>query len=174
MLPSLAVRLTEELGFGFSESSLKYMQLFYLRYPVLLEIRHSPRDESNDGWPVSLNFPTPSLSARALQRIRIRGSPNPSHARRRSLLSRPDFLPRQAAVASAPTDRQREYLEFIKKFMHRFGVAPAESDIQRHFLVSAPSVNQMIRTLEQKGFLVRDRDWSGHAVPRSIRVLWES
>jgi hypothetical protein len=89
-------------------------------------------------------------------------------------LTKPQRSSTGAAVASAPTDRQREYLEFIKKFMHRFGVAPAESDIQRHFLVSAPSVNQMIRTLEQKGFLVRDRDWSGHAVPRSIRVLWES
>lgn len=73
-----------------------------------------------------------------------------------------------------PTPRQREYLEFIKKYMHRFGVAPAESDIERHFLVSAPSVNQMIRTLERRGFIERDRDWwRGQAAARSIRVLWE-
>jgi hypothetical protein len=72
-----------------------------------------------------------------------------------------------------PTGRQHEYLDFIKKYMHRFGVAPAETDIERHFLVSAPSVNQMIRTLERRGFIVRDRDWLGHTVPRSIRVLWE-
>jgi len=34
-------------------------------------------------------------------------------------------------------------------------------------------VNQMIRTLEKKGFISRDRDWFGQTVPRSIRVLWD-
>ena len=72
-----------------------------------------------------------------------------------------------------PTRRQREYLEFIKRYIHRFGVAPAESDIRRHFMVSPPSVNQMMRTLEQRGFITRERDFSGQAVPRSIRVLLE-
>jgi hypothetical protein len=74
---------------------------------------------------------------------------------------------------SEPTRRQKEYLDFIKRYMHRFGVAPAETDIQRHFLVSAPSVNQMIRTLERRGFISRDRDWIGQTVPRSIRVVWD-
>ena len=74
---------------------------------------------------------------------------------------------------SGPTRRQKQYLEFIKKYMHRFGVAPSEQDIQRHFLVSAPSVNQMIRTLERAGFIVRDRDWYGRTTPRSIRVIWD-
>lgn len=76
-------------------------------------------------------------------------------------------------AGSEPTRRQREYLAFVKKYMHRFGVAPAESDIQRHFLVSAPSVNQMVRTLERRGFIERDHDWYGQAVPRSIRVVWD-
>ena len=43
------------------------------------------------------------------------------------------------------------HLDFIKKYALRFGVAPAESDIERHVLVSAPSVNQMIQTLERAG-----------------------
>jgi len=72
-----------------------------------------------------------------------------------------------------PTRRQLEYLEFIRRYMHRNGVSPAETDIQAHFLVSAPSVNQMIRTLERRGFIIRDRDWFGQTVPRSIRVLWD-
>lgn len=72
-----------------------------------------------------------------------------------------------------PTRRQREYLAFITRYMHRFGVAPAEADIQRHFLVSAPSVNQMVRMLERRGFIERDHDWYGQAVPRSIRVVWD-
>jgi hypothetical protein len=72
-----------------------------------------------------------------------------------------------------PTRRQLEYLEFIRRYMHRNGVSPAETDIQAHFLVSAPSVNQMVRTLEKMGFIGRDRDWFGQTVPRSIRVLWD-
>ena len=88
-------------------------------------------------------------------------------------LSRPGSKRRGSDGRPRPTRRQREYLDFIKRYMHRFGVAPAEADIERHFLVSAPSVNQMIRTLERRGFIVRDRDWSGHTVPRSIRVQWE-
>ncbi len=72
-----------------------------------------------------------------------------------------------------PTRRQLEYLEFIRRYMHRYGVSPAETDIQAHVLVSAPSVNQMVRTLERRGFITRDRDWSGQTVPRSIRVIWD-
>ncbi len=71
-----------------------------------------------------------------------------------------------------PTRRQREYLEFMKRYTLRFGVAPAESDIQRHFMVSAPSVNQMVKTLERGGFIKRGRDlFTGQALPRSIRIL---
>ena len=82
---------------------------------------------------------------------------------------------RRSAPASGPqpTRRQTEYLEFIKKYMHRYGVAPAESDIQTHFMVSAPAVNQMVRTLEGRGYLERSYDWFGKAVPRSIRVTWD-
>ena len=60
-------------------------------------------------------------------------------------------------VAVQPTSRQREYLEFIKKYMDRFGFSPAERDIERHFLVSAPSVNQMMQSLERHGFITRLR-----------------
>lgn len=66
---------------------------------------------------------------------------------------------------SAPTQRQRDYLGFIAKYIARFGRAPAESDIERHFLVSAPSVNHMMQTLERRGFISRQR-----GVPRSIKI----
>ncbi len=65
----------------------------------------------------------------------------------------------------SPTKRQLEYLAFIFKYMQRFGRAPAESDIERHFLVSAPSVNQMMQMLERRGFITREP-----GVPRSIRL----
>lgn len=64
-----------------------------------------------------------------------------------------------------PTKRQLEYLAFISKYIERFGRAPAESDIERHFLVSAPSVNQMMQMLERRGFITRQP-----GVPRSARL----
>jgi hypothetical protein len=70
-----------------------------------------------------------------------------------------------------PSARQREYLEFIARYLARFGVSPAESDIRQHFMVSAPSVNQMLKMLERRGFITRARDFTGQALPRSIRVM---
>ncbi len=81
--------------------------------------------------------------------------------------------PAAKGMPPRPTHRQSEYLEFIRKYMNRYGTAPAESDIQRHFLLTAPSVNQMVRNLERGGFIVRDRDSSGKTVPRSIRLIWD-
>jgi hypothetical protein len=66
---------------------------------------------------------------------------------------------------SQPTKRQFEYLTFIATYINRFGRAPAESDIERHFLVSAPTVNQMMHMLERRGFISRQA-----GVPRSIRL----
>ena len=65
----------------------------------------------------------------------------------------------------APTKRQLDYLLFIAKYLGRYGRAPAESDIERHFLVSAPSVNQMMQMLERRGFISREP-----GVPRSARI----
>jgi LexA DNA binding domain-containing protein len=65
-----------------------------------------------------------------------------------------------------PTRRQRDYLEFITRYILRYGVSPAESDIARHFLLSAPSVNQMVQMLERRGFITRQ---SG--IPRSIAIV---
>lgn len=67
-----------------------------------------------------------------------------------------------------PTKRQLEYLKFIAKYIARLGRPPAESDIERHFLVSAPSVNQMMQMLERRGFIARQR-----GVPRSARICIE-
>jgi hypothetical protein len=65
-----------------------------------------------------------------------------------------------------PTRRQRDYLEFIARYVLRYGVSPAESDIARHFLVSAPSVNQMVQMLERRGFIRRQ-----FGIPRSITIV---
>lgn len=56
-----------------------------------------------------------------------------------------------------PTRRQHEYLVFIGKYVARYGLPPAESEIERHFMVSAPSVNNMMQTLEKRGFITRQK-----------------
>ena len=43
---------------------------------------------------------------------------------------------------------------------------PAETDMQRHFRVSPPSVHQMVVTLERNGLIRRQPD-----APRSIELL---
>jgi len=45
-------------------------------------------------------------------------------------------------------------------------VAPAHTDLQQHFKVTPPSVNQMVKTLESKGFIQKQP-----GITRSIKVL---
>jgi DNA-binding MarR family transcriptional regulator len=51
-------------------------------------------------------------------------------------------------------------------YAHMFRHPPAEADMQRHFQVSAPSVHQMIVTLERNGLISRQP-----GVARSIQIL---
>ena len=48
LIAHLSGRLQSQFGRGFTQTNLKYMRLFYLNYPALLdfEIRHATRDES--------------------------------------------------------------------------------------------------------------------------------
>ena len=71
-----------------------------------------------------------------------------------------------AARGAAYTQRQGQYLAFIHYYTKLNGRPPAESDMQRYFQVSLPSVHQMLATLEQNGFIERSP-----GVARSIRLL---
>ena len=64
------------------------------------------------------------------------------------------------------TPLQGQYLAFIYAYTRVLGRPPAEADMQRHFKVTAPSVHQMVLTLERNG-LVKRRP----AVPRSLEIL---
>ena len=64
------------------------------------------------------------------------------------------------------TEKQGQYLAFIYTYSHMFRRAPAETDMQRHFQVTPPSVHQMILTLERAGLIRRQP-----GVARSIEVL---
>ena len=64
------------------------------------------------------------------------------------------------------TNKQGQYLAFIYCYAKIHGRAPAERDMQIYFRVTAPSVHQMVVTLEKKGLISRV---PGQA--RSIRLL---
>jgi hypothetical protein len=64
------------------------------------------------------------------------------------------------------TKTQGQYLAFIYSYMKVHRQAPAEADLQDYFRVSAPSVHEMIKTLERNGLIERT---PGRA--RSIRLL---
>lgn len=67
----------------------------------------------------------------------------------------PDFTPKQG-----------QYLAFIHAYTQVHRRPPAEADMQRRFGVTAPSVHQMVITLERNGLIRREP-----GVPRSIEVL---
>src|SRR3954462_276345 len=64
------------------------------------------------------------------------------------------------------TERQGQYLAFIDAYTRVNGRPPAETDMQRRFGVSPPSVPQMVLTLERLGLIRRQP-----GVARSIEVL---
>jgi len=64
------------------------------------------------------------------------------------------------------TQKQGQYLAFIYYYTRVNGRPPAETDMQRYFRTTPPTVHQMILTLERKGMISRE---PGKA--RSIRVL---
>lgn len=53
------------------------------------------------------------------------------------------------------TDKEREYLTYIVEYTKLRGLPPAYADMQEHFEVSPSTVNQMIKALEIKGFIVK-------------------
>lgn len=64
------------------------------------------------------------------------------------------------------TPRQGQFLAFIYYYTKIHRIPPAEADMQRYFLVSPPAVHEMVKTLERRGFIVREP-----GKPRSIRIL---
>lgn len=72
-----------------------------------------------------------------------------------------------SSVSSPPfTEKQGQYLAFIHTYVLLNRQAPAEADFQKFFLVTPPSVHQMILGLEHRGLISRVP-----GKPRSIKLL---
>jgi DNA-binding MarR family transcriptional regulator len=64
------------------------------------------------------------------------------------------------------TEKQGQYLAFIWTYGLLNGRSPAERDMQRFFGVTAPSVHQMVLTLDNAGLIRRQP-----GIARSIELL---
>jgi DNA-binding MarR family transcriptional regulator len=64
------------------------------------------------------------------------------------------------------TAKQGQYLAFIWAYSQINRRAPAEADFQRYFEVTAPSVHQMLKTLDQLRLIDKQP-----GVARSIKLL---
>jgi DNA-binding MarR family transcriptional regulator len=64
------------------------------------------------------------------------------------------------------TAKQGQYLAFIWAYAQINRRAPAEADFQRYFSVTAPSVHQMLKTLDKLGLIEKHP-----GVARSIQLL---
>lgn len=63
------------------------------------------------------------------------------------------------------TAKQGQYVAFIWAYSQINRRAPAEADFERYFKVSAPSVHQMLKTLDQLGLIEKQP-----GVARSIQL----
>jgi Mn-dependent DtxR family transcriptional regulator len=73
---------------------------------------------------------------------------------------------RPGAGGPSFTQIQGQYLAFIYAYSRIFKQPPAEADMRRHFGVTAPSVHQMVLTLEKAGLISRTP-----GAARSIQLL---
>jgi len=58
-------------------------------------------------------------------------------------------------MAGRYTQKQGQYLAFIYYYTKIHDMAPAESEMQRYFGVTPPSVHQMILALEERRLITR-------------------
>jgi DNA-binding MarR family transcriptional regulator len=67
----------------------------------------------------------------------------------------PSLDPQASTARLGLTQIQGRYLAFIYAYSRIFKKPLAEADMRRHFGVTAPSVHQMVLTLEKAGFISR-------------------
>ncbi len=75
------------------------------------------------------------------------------------------LLPLPEAPEIPYTDKQGQYLAFIHQYTKMRGFPPTYAEMEHYFKVTAPTVNQMIKTLEKKGLIEKQPRQQ-----RSIRV----
>jgi Mn-dependent DtxR family transcriptional regulator len=58
----------------------------------------------------------------------------------------------------ALTERQKEYLQFLKDYIRENEITPRLEEVAGHFGVSLPTAHKILDALERKGFLFTRRE----------------
>jgi len=69
-----------------------------------------------------------------------------------------DFTQERLLMPHALTDRQRNYLEFIRLFIKENESSPRLEEIANHFSVKSPTAHKTLKALQRSGFLYFGRD----------------
>ena len=77
--------------------------------------------------------------------------------------------PRGPRAPQAPSARQSETLEFVRRYVRTFGVAPTRKEVAEVLKVNRSTADLHLRALEKKGWLALRKDQ-----PRYIRLLHET
>ena len=149
---------------------------------VYLEVRHKPRHEVASMVPHGIRFGLTEAEVNRIAHALIEAATGNGamdilrafREKAERALVNSTQNPRGSAGVREPTAEpqphftktQGRYLAFIHRYIAKFGQAPAEADIQRHFLVSALSVNAMMQTPTRKGLISRVP-----GIPRSVKLL---
>lgn len=64
----------------------------------------------------------------------------------------------ESTMSQVLTNRQTEYLEFIRNYIEGNECAPRLEEIAQHFYVTNPTASRTLKTLEEKGHLYFNRD----------------
>jgi repressor LexA len=75
-----------------------------------------------------------------------------------------DRLAKASPVQGGPTGQQGQFLAYIREYMKlNQGAAPTHAELQRFFNLTPPSVNSMLKRLDDRGFIRR--------IPRKARAI---
>jgi hypothetical protein len=67
----------------------------------------------------------------------------------------------------ALTEREKEYLAFLREYIHEHETTPQLKDVAGHFGVKLPSAHKVLEALQSKGYL---RFWRSKAAGYNLRL----
>jgi repressor LexA len=72
-------------------------------------------------------------------------------------LQQPSAHRSTSPIPGGPTRQQGQFLAYIREYMLRnhLGLAPTHAELQQFFNLTPPSVNSMLKRLDQRGFIRR-------------------
>jgi repressor LexA len=75
------------------------------------------------------------------------------------------------SAQSGPTDRQRQILAWMERFIANHGLPPTIQEIADHFGLSGPTIHEILLALAAKGLVKRADRGSRSWIPKTMKAL---